>query len=83
MQFTAIFSILSLAATVLAAGPATTPANNANRPIPTGSCCVANTSLRQDVCQVNGATGRCVPANSANCMDSISRVPLLQWLNVY
>ncbi|KAH8894453.1 hypothetical protein GQ53DRAFT_683090 [Thozetella sp. PMI_491] len=68
MQLTTVFSVLlSLAATAVAVGPASTPANNANRPIPTGACCVANTSLRQDVCKVNGATGRCVPANSAGC----------------
>ncbi|OLN84937.1 hypothetical protein CCHL11_04037 [Colletotrichum chlorophyti] len=40
---------------------------NANRPVPSGSCCVANTSLKQDVCNVNGQTGRCVPAGVNNC----------------
>ncbi|KAG4439531.1 hypothetical protein IFR05_004971 [Cadophora sp. M221] len=40
---------------------------NANRPVPTGACCVAATSLKQDVCNVNGQTGRCVPANVNNC----------------
>ena len=40
---------------------------NANRPVPTGACCVANTSLKQDVCNVNGQTGRCVPAGVNNC----------------
>ncbi|TLD33191.1 hypothetical protein PspLS_00999 [Pyricularia sp. CBS 133598] len=40
---------------------------NANRPVPEGSCCVANTSLKQDVCRVNGQNGRCVPSGSANC----------------
>ena len=39
----------------------------ANRPVPTGSCCVANTSLKQDVCNVNGQSGRCVPDNNNNC----------------
>lgn len=40
---------------------------NANRPVPSGACCVAATSLKQDVCNVNGQTGRCVPANVNNC----------------
>ncbi|TDZ34633.1 hypothetical protein C8035_v010351 [Colletotrichum spinosum] len=40
---------------------------NENRPIPNGACCVANTSLKQDVCNVNGQTGRCVPDNINNC----------------
>ncbi|KAK1774977.1 hypothetical protein QBC45DRAFT_21577 [Copromyces sp. CBS 386.78] len=40
---------------------------NANRPVPNGSCCVGNTSLKQDICRVNGQQGKCVPANTANC----------------
>ncbi|KAK7185047.1 hypothetical protein DPSP01_002872 [Paraphaeosphaeria sporulosa] len=40
---------------------------NAGRPVPNGACCVANTSLKQDVCNVNGQTGRCVPDNINNC----------------
>lgn len=40
---------------------------NANRPIPTGACCVAATSLNEDVCSVNGQTGRCVLASVNNC----------------
>ncbi len=40
---------------------------NANRPVPNGACCVANTSLKQDVCNVNGQAGRCVPAGVNNC----------------
>ncbi|GKT50426.1 uncharacterized protein ColSpa_10607 [Colletotrichum spaethianum] len=36
-------------------------AGNAGRPTPNGQCCVANTSLKQDTCTVNGAQGRCVP----------------------
>jgi len=40
---------------------------NADRPVPTGACCVANTSLKEDVCSVNGAAGRCVPADVNNC----------------
>lgn len=41
--------------------------SNAGRPVPSGSCCVANTSLKQDFCQVNGQQGKCVPSGSANC----------------
>lgn len=40
---------------------------NANRPVANGACCIAATSLKQDVCNVNGKTGRCVPANVNNC----------------
>ncbi|KAI8238010.1 hypothetical protein K4K54_007714 [Colletotrichum sp. SAR 10_86] len=40
---------------------------NDNRPVPNGACCVANTSLKQDVCNVNGQTGRCVPDSINNC----------------
>ncbi|KAI6381331.1 hypothetical protein MCOR25_001263 [Pyricularia grisea] len=45
---------------------------NANRPVPEGSCCVANTSLKQDVCRVNGQSGRCVPSGSANCGERLT-----------
>ncbi|KAJ1326445.1 hypothetical protein MN608_07892 [Microdochium nivale] len=38
---------------------------NANRPVPNGTCCVANTSLKQDTCNVNGQAGRCVPGGQA------------------
>ncbi|KAH7327055.1 hypothetical protein BKA65DRAFT_566222 [Rhexocercosporidium sp. MPI-PUGE-AT-0058] len=40
---------------------------NANRPVPDGPCCTPNTSLKQDVCNVNGQTGRCVPASVNGC----------------
>lgn len=40
---------------------------NANRPVPSGACCIAATSLKQDICNVNGQTGRCVPASVNNC----------------
>ncbi|KAF1961938.1 hypothetical protein CC80DRAFT_488320 [Byssothecium circinans] len=60
MKFTII---LSLAAFVVA----TPMPQNAGRPVPDGACCVANTSLKQDVCTLNGASGRCVPSGSANC----------------
>lgn len=39
---------------------------NQNRPVPNGQCCVANTSLKQDACNVNGQRGRCVPGGN-NC----------------
>lgn len=73
MQFYIIIltSFLSLTASAL---PSSEPAanvlaarQNANRPVPTGACCVSNTSLKQDVCNVNGQTGRCVPAGVNNC----------------
>ena len=40
---------------------------NANRPVPTGACCVAATSLKEDVCFNNGQSGRCIPASVNNC----------------
>jgi len=40
---------------------------NAGRPVPTGNCCVASTSVKQDTCtSASGATGRCVPGGQ-NC----------------
>ncbi|KAF2001525.1 hypothetical protein P154DRAFT_619214 [Amniculicola lignicola CBS 123094] len=62
MKFT-ISAILALATLTLAAPR---PQND-NRPVPTGACCVANTSLKQDVCNVNGQTGRCVPSAANGC----------------
>ncbi|KAJ4985475.1 hypothetical protein SVAN01_09040 [Stagonosporopsis vannaccii] len=62
MQFT-IHTILSLAAF----GAAFPSPQNAGRPVPNGACCVANTSLKQDVCNVNGQSGRCVPSAANNC----------------
>lgn len=65
MKFT-IAAFLSLAALAIAA-PAPAP-QNANRPVPNGKCCTPNTSLKQDVCNVNGQSGRCVPSGANNCM---------------
>ncbi|KAK3402386.1 hypothetical protein B0T20DRAFT_346193 [Sordaria brevicollis] len=45
---------------------------NANRPVPNGACCVANTSLKQDVCRVNGRQGRCVPAAVNGCNERLT-----------
>ncbi|KAH6695273.1 hypothetical protein F5X68DRAFT_257954 [Plectosphaerella plurivora] len=45
---------------------------NQNRPVPSGTCCVANTSLKQDTCtSQSGATGRCVPGGN-NCGGRLS-----------
>ncbi|KAH9882586.1 hypothetical protein J1614_000822 [Plenodomus biglobosus] len=63
MHFTTTTAIIFLSA-LAAALPS--PQND-NRPVPTGACCVANTSLKQDVCNVNGETGRCVPDDINNC----------------
>lgn len=40
---------------------------NDNRPVPNGACCVAATNLKQDVCNVNGQAGRCVPSAANGC----------------
>jgi hypothetical protein len=63
MKFTttAIFLAMSALAAAMPQGA------NANRPVPQGSCCIAATSLKQDVCTVNGQSGRCVPDSINNC----------------
>lgn len=63
MKFTTSAIVLALSA-LAAAMP---QGANANRPVPNGACCIANTSLKQDVCNVNGQTGRCVPDSINNC----------------
>lgn len=40
---------------------------NQGRPVPSAACCVAGQSLKQDVCNVNGQSGRCVPDSINNC----------------
>ncbi|KAH8724170.1 hypothetical protein GQ44DRAFT_740606 [Phaeosphaeriaceae sp. PMI808] len=62
MKFTLAVA-LSLASLAFAA-PAP---QNANRPVPNGACCTPNTSLKQDVCKVNGSNGRCVPSGANGC----------------
>ncbi|KEF62071.1 uncharacterized protein A1O9_00043 [Exophiala aquamarina CBS 119918] len=62
--FTALFGLAALspvsAGAVLGRAP-----QNGNRPVPSGACCVANTSLKQDACTAaNGAAGRCVPGGN-------------------
>lgn len=72
MQFS-IPTILLLALTASAAVLPRAP-QNGNRPTPTGTCCVANTSLKQDVCTAsNGSSGRCVPGGN-DCGSSLSCV---------
>ncbi|ETS74010.1 hypothetical protein PFICI_13876 [Pestalotiopsis fici W106-1] len=47
---------------------------NGNRPTPSGACCVANTSLKQDTCTAtDGTQGRCVPGGN-DCGGSLSCV---------
>ncbi|KAK3380802.1 hypothetical protein B0H63DRAFT_523543 [Podospora didyma] len=75
---TVLLSIVSLAHAVAIEEPSMAPIRrevlllerqNANngRPVANGACCIAATSKKQDVCTVNGAQGKCVPANTANC----------------
>jgi hypothetical protein len=42
-----------------------------------GACCIANQSLKQDACTVNGAAGKCVPGGPAACT---SHPPLPYWI---
>ncbi|VBB76840.1 Putative protein of unknown function [Podospora comata] len=54
--------------------PAIAARQNQNRPVPRGTCCVANTSLKQDSCfAANGQPGRCVPGGN-NCGSRLSCV---------
>lgn len=69
MKFTTTTLILALAAFVAAAPK---PQND-SRPVVNGACCAAGTSLKQDVCNVNGQTGRCVPDSINNCTQSRDR----------
>ncbi|KAH8648771.1 hypothetical protein BGZ60DRAFT_570055 [Tricladium varicosporioides] len=47
---------------------------NGARPTPSGACCVAATSLKQDACtSTSGAAGRCVPGGNA-CGGALSCV---------
>ncbi|KAF5979487.1 hypothetical protein FCOIX_5315 [Fusarium coicis] len=47
---------------------------NGGRPVPSGECCVANTSLKQDACTASdGQGGRCVPGGN-NCGGRLSCV---------
>jgi hypothetical protein len=88
MQFsvsTILFALMATAGAIAIEDPDMTPVRrsvlllerqgaNAGRPVPTGPCCVANTSLKEDVCSVNGQAGRCVPASVNNCKSCSSVV---------
>ncbi|KAK7186894.1 hypothetical protein DPSP01_007082 [Paraphaeosphaeria sporulosa] len=39
-----------------------------------GACCIANKSLKQDACTVNGAAGKCVPGGPAQCGGALNCV---------
>jgi hypothetical protein len=72
MQFSIATIILGFAAIASAgvAGDASIFARqNAGRPVPSGNCCVASTSVKQDTCTAtNGQTGKCVPGGAGACM---------------
>lgn len=73
MQLSLTAIVLGLAA-IASAMPQSAAAlaarQNGNRPVPSGTCCVANTSLKQDTCTAaNGQAGRCVPGgNNCGCL---------------
>ncbi|KAM0273494.1 hypothetical protein ACHAQH_008317 [Verticillium albo-atrum] len=81
MQFSLATTLLGLAVVacarvtdVSAHRAALVNRQNENRPVPSGACCVANTSLKQDTCtSQSGATGRCVPGGN-DCGGSLSCV---------
>jgi hypothetical protein len=62
MKFT-----LAVALSLASIAFATPTPQNAGRPVPNGACCTPNTSLKQDVCNVNGQSGRCVPSGANGC----------------
>jgi hypothetical protein len=74
---TALFTLVALASAIAIEEPGASLVRrevllerqgaNANRPVPTGACCVAATSLKEDVCFNNGQSGRCVPDSVNNC----------------
>ncbi|KAE8863789.1 hypothetical protein PTNB73_06996 [Pyrenophora teres f. teres] len=45
-----------------------------NRQAANGACCIANQSLKQDACTVNGAAGKCVPGGPAQCNGALNCV---------
>lgn len=52
---------------------------NMGRAVTTGACCSAGVSKKEDVCTTAaGATGKCVPANSAGCKLPGSPFPLVK-----
>jgi hypothetical protein len=73
MKFT-----IAAVASALPQDPAIVARQNQNRPVPQGTCCVANTSLKQDACTAsNGQAGRCVPGGN-NC--ALSSLPMMSLL---
>ncbi|KAH6724246.1 hypothetical protein BKA61DRAFT_535728 [Leptodontidium sp. MPI-SDFR-AT-0119] len=72
MQFSIATMILALSA--LSTASVIVERQNGGRVVPTGACCVANTSVKQDTCTTAaGAAGRCVPGGNA-CGGSLSCV---------
>src|SRR3954463_15781332 len=82
MKFSIATIILSL--TALSSAGVVVRQNGA-RPVATGSCCVANTSLKQDACKTaGGAAGRCVPGGGgANCEFPSHPLRITQWRTFY
>ncbi|AEO55697.1 hypothetical protein MYCTH_2051955 [Thermothelomyces thermophilus ATCC 42464] len=67
MKFSLATVFLGIAA-VASALPQDNPIaarQNQGRPMPFGTCCIANTNLKQDACvAANGEAGRCVPGGN-------------------
>ncbi|KAL8420556.1 hypothetical protein RB594_003370 [Gaeumannomyces avenae] len=59
---TVLFGLVALAAAM--PGEPLMARQNQGRPVPQGTCCVANTSLKQDSCQAAGGAGKCVPGGN-------------------
>lgn len=61
---TVLFGLVAIAAAM--PGEPLMARQNQGRPVPQGTCCVANTNLKQDACQAQGGAGKCVPGGN-NC----------------
>jgi hypothetical protein len=68
MKFAVSSILLALLASASASVVTPRAGANGNRPVASGNCCIANTSLKQDACNSPTGAGRCVPGGGgANC----------------
>ncbi|KAK8035099.1 hypothetical protein PG993_010094 [Apiospora rasikravindrae] len=77
MQFSFTAVLFGLVAVSSAAIVDTEGVRNVARQAASG-CCIANKSLKQDNCQVNGQAGKCVPGGPAQCGGALNCVATSQ-----
>ncbi|KAK7963806.1 hypothetical protein PG996_008507 [Apiospora saccharicola] len=73
MQFSFTAVLFGLVAVSSAAIVDTEGVRNVARQAASG-CCIANKSLKEDNCQVNGQAGKCVPGGPAQCGGALNCV---------